>query len=837
MAIKKCKLILGVFPEHGETLAMKGLSTYFLDKKEEAHDLVKRGLKFDLTSHICWHVYGLIYRADKNYDQAIRCYRNALKYDKDNSQILRDLSLLQAQMRDFDGYEETRLQILLLKPSMQANWVAYAVSQHINGKPEKAFKVLKSYTTIQEREVQERATAQKKKAIKDKEAAAETDNNTANYENSELMLYTVTVLQAAGQIQEALDFLISKEDKIVDVRESRETKAGLLFQLGMLDEAEAIYYGMLKENPEDKAYYDGLERVKDMQSKSMEERLSFWASLKTKFPRAHAPTRLPLFFATGAPFLALMDSYLRANIRKGVSPIFRNVRKVYADAVKGQMVGDIVKGYVQSLLTCSKFADTPETPLENPSVIVWCYYFLGQHYDLLGGYVAGLDMINKAIAHTPTVLELYMVKAKICKHAGNYIDAAFWLNFARELDTADRYINSKCVKYMYRAGHISRAQAVAALFARDAVDTEEYFSDMQHCSYETEAARAFINAGYPGKALKKLHAVEKHFTVMTDDQFDFHSYCVRKMTLRSYIKLITFTDHLRDSEFYVDASLLAIQIYLDLYETPFRTKAEIDEANHLATLTPSERKKLLSKQRKQEMKEEATKSVVLAEPAVVKDKDPEGLELVKVKAPLDEALKFLKPLQLYAPANISVPLIAFEVFCRRGKLLLMLQSLKRVYLLEPTNASLHRNFVRFLAFLKSAPPENVLIKTFVANELRRMIGEHTDPHSFNDLLLPKTKDSLKHALAYAEASLSISPAVKHTLAPLILAAPQSGLTIELCKKVGAFLRDKCDDATAAEIFKGKCAIIFPLATDFSTQPLPAGLIECILPVVPAVAIA
>lgn len=43
-------------------------------------------------------------RSDKKYDEAIKCYRNALKLDKDNLQILRDLSLLQIQMRDLEGY-------------------------------------------------------------------------------------------------------------------------------------------------------------------------------------------------------------------------------------------------------------------------------------------------------------------------------------------------------------------------------------------------------------------------------------------------------------------------------------------------------------------------------------------------------------------------------------------------------------------------------------------------------------------------------------------------------------------------------------------------------------
>jgi predicted transcriptional regulator len=36
-----------------ETLAMKGLFLNNLEKKEEGYEFVKKGLRFDLTSHIC----------------------------------------------------------------------------------------------------------------------------------------------------------------------------------------------------------------------------------------------------------------------------------------------------------------------------------------------------------------------------------------------------------------------------------------------------------------------------------------------------------------------------------------------------------------------------------------------------------------------------------------------------------------------------------------------------------------------------------------------------------------------------------------------------------------
>ena len=42
-------------------------------------------------------MYGLLYRSDREYLQAIKCYRGALRHDPENMKILRDLSMLQAR--------------------------------------------------------------------------------------------------------------------------------------------------------------------------------------------------------------------------------------------------------------------------------------------------------------------------------------------------------------------------------------------------------------------------------------------------------------------------------------------------------------------------------------------------------------------------------------------------------------------------------------------------------------------------------------------------------------------------------------------------------------------
>lgn len=96
--MKNAEIILKKYPNHGETLAMKGLITNCLGQKAEAYELVKLGVRNGVKSHICWHVFGLLHKSDKNLKEASKCYLNALRIDPYNQNILRDLSSLQVQV-------------------------------------------------------------------------------------------------------------------------------------------------------------------------------------------------------------------------------------------------------------------------------------------------------------------------------------------------------------------------------------------------------------------------------------------------------------------------------------------------------------------------------------------------------------------------------------------------------------------------------------------------------------------------------------------------------------------------------------------------------------------
>lgn len=84
------------------------------------------------------------------YNDAIKCYQQAIRIDSSNLQIMKDLSLLQIQRRMVEGFTETRRLILVEKPNNRNNWIAYALGSHLSGKYSKALSILESYMKSQE---------------------------------------------------------------------------------------------------------------------------------------------------------------------------------------------------------------------------------------------------------------------------------------------------------------------------------------------------------------------------------------------------------------------------------------------------------------------------------------------------------------------------------------------------------------------------------------------------------------------------------------------------------------------------------------------------------------
>ncbi|XP_029021750.1 N-alpha-acetyltransferase 15, NatA auxiliary subunit a [Betta splendens] len=809
--LKFCKQILGnpKFAEHGETLAMKGLTLNCLGKKEDAYELVRRGLRNDLKSHVCWHVYGLLQRSDKKYDEAIKCYRNALKWDKDNLQILRDLSLLQIQMRDLEGYRETRYQLLQLRPAQRASWIGYAVAYHLLEDFEMAAKIVEEFRKTQQ-----------------------TSPDKVDYEYSELLLYQNQVLREAGLHKEALDHLNNYEKQICDKLAVEETRGELLLKLERPEEATEVYSRLQERNPENWAYYQGLEKA--LKPGSVSERLKIFEQSWVKFPKGLVPRRLPLNFVTGERFCQCLDSYLRMNFSKGCPPVFTTLRSLYTDKEKVTIIEDLVVDYEHCLKSCRMFSENDDGKEEPPTTLLWVQYFLAQHFDFIGQTSLALQYINTAIDSTPTLIELFLIKAKIYKHAGNINEAARWMDEAQALDTADRFINSKCAKYMLKAGLIKEAEEMCSKFTREGTSAVENLNEMQCMWFQTECALAYKSMNKFGDALKKCHEIERHFVEITDDQFDFHTYCMRKMTLRSYVDLLKLEDGLRQHPFYYKAARTAIQIYLALHDKPLTDDNKESQAD-TENLTDKELKKLRNKQRRaqkkaqlEEEKKNAEKERQLKNQKKKKEDDEEEIgglkeelipdKLAKPENPLEEAVKFLIPLKNLVRNKIETHLLAFEIYFRKEKYLLMLQSIKRAVIIEPSNPWLHQCLVRFFKRVSDSADLAAVVRTVLKKEIARLFGE-SNPQSFNKSYLSQHSSSIPHRLAAAKMMVYLEPSSDKMACEIATALDESlsGRSIQVCNEVLEALRAAQlgeEQQKAAEPYRVACHKLYPYSLAF-----------------------
>jgi len=679
MALRCIKQILSTpqFTEHGETLAMRGLVLNCVGKHEEAREDVKRGLKSDIRSYVCWHVFGQVQRSDKKYDEAIKAYKMALKLDNDNLQILRDLSLLQIQMRDYIGYRDARYQLLVLRPGNKANWVAYANACHMLGDYDMALKIIDDY-------------------LKNK-------NDMKDPEHGDLVYYKVTVLQEAGRLSDAIDFLAENAAVMPDRLTYLELRADLLFKLGRIADAEEVYMRLLERNHDGVDYMKRVEECKELlnaDKPSDTKRIikEFYEKLIEKYPRNRLVKMRALLFMETDEFQRKFLEFLITGLRSGLPSLFNCLSMFYEKfeiSFVEKFLVDFVRKCDQSGYEKASLDGSPHQEL--PSTAVWVYYFLAQHFLWHKKYETALQYVEKAVDHTPTLVDLYTLKAKIYKKFGDSGKASEFMDYAQSLDTADRYLNCKCTKYLLENCEVEAASKMCERFTREGMKSDDALYEMQCLWYPLACAKAYLARKDYGEALKRCHQIDRTLTSYYEEQYDFHTYCVRKCYMAPYVSMIHFLDNIHDNRYFVRAAKIATKIYLLLHDGP--DKLDEKPKDDQPGVSEAELKKLRRKANKQKAQEEkahddknnkqqASKKRLDTEVDFVESAPLDPVKLVSTKTPLDDASKLLQPAILANCKDAELYELAFEVYQRKEKVLLMLKCLNSLRKIDPKNAKL-----------------------------------------------------------------------------------------------------------------------------------------------------
>lgn len=376
---------------------------------------------------------------------------------------------------------------------------------------------------------------------------------------------------------------------------------------------------------------------------------------------------------------------------RGVPSTFANLKHLYSDPFKKETLCALAQEYLQQKGPLSPDEVTDQESLKGQPAAL---YYLAQHYNyhLSRDLTKAMEFVDEGLKVVPKNVEFNMTKARIWKHHGNTQKAAQTMDEARNLDLKDRYINSKAAKYQLRDNQTAQALETMALFTRN--DTPggplQDLLDMQCVWYLTEDGETQVRVGNVGLALKRFHTIYNIFDVWQEDQFDFHSFTLRKGQIRAYVDMIRWEDRLREHPFYTRAALGAIALYIGMYDAR-RMVNGVNGSGNTAE-ADAEQKKAAKKARKeaQKVEREAVERAAKQDPNKAKpaaasgepvktDPDPSGYKLATTEEPLAEATKFLGPLLQFSPKHIDGQIAGFEVYIRRGNVVLVYSQFPFLY--------------------------------------------------------------------------------------------------------------------------------------------------------------
>lgn len=680
-SLKLTEQILKRSPNYSDAYALKALNLYNLNEPQESDIYATKAVTKGSRSPVANHVLGILRRQQGNYKEAAQFFKSALENGSMNTSIWRDLAVMQLQNRDFKQVVQSRHSFLEAQMGYRQNWTSLAVAYFVNGDYDAVVKTLIKIEDL----------------VKDKlETEAEI------LEDSEVNLFKLEALakvDAAAAVKELEDI------KTLDVTGAFELKAKCYMELGQGDKAQRVYRELLKRNPDNYQYYKDLEAALGITNKSIKLRLGLYDKLVKFYPRSDPPKFIPLTFlkASDDQFKSRAKDYVLAQLKRGVPSTFQNIKPFYSDSAKIAIIEEIVLEYLDSL---------ENSPIE----FIWTNYFLSLHFLRLGMLAESLKYIEIAIKHTPTIVEFYILKARVLKHFGDLSKACEVINSGRELDLQDRFVNSKTVKYYNRNNQFDKALETISLFTKNDTSPNglKDLHTMQAAWFIIENGEALLrtyketkDSKFVGLALKRFLGIVKIYEEFWSDQMDFHTFCMRKGTGRAYVNLLNWEDTIYTSPIYERALKGATEAYFIISEEKLNeleeTYIKLNKKDKIAKIKQTEQDKISFQ-------------------AYANDVDFYGSNLIKTVDPLEDfqAKAFSNLLDQGADLIFTNELQFKLQFALGKKIALVLASVNKIVKADPQNV----NIPYYILLLKSQDKfVDPLSKKLIEKTVEKLEGE------------------------------------------------------------------------------------------------------------------
>ena len=546
---KLCDRMISKNPKDDQALALKGLNYYFLQKPELGEQILKQALKANFKSPVAWHFYAIFHKEKGNYSQAMKSYNKALNFAPTNFNIIRDLSYMQLYLRQLDSFVQTCKLGVENKPGMLINWVTLAFSYSLVKDYKSALAALNSVEKL------------------GKETLKKNDIH-------ELKLFNAMIQSKDKKYEEAMNYLIHFKSELIDkpmvydmivqnAIKAKKYNIGLDYCTKALnlnpDNINLIlYYFIMKINQNDfqpKTYNDLLNIQENY--KYLKDMIEVLSELKNNYPKSKIIKNLELSFSQNEEFEKKFENYFINQLEITIPSIFINIQFIYKlQPHKIKIIQKILDKYNANIKSSSKINDNLDLPIH----VAWIYFYEAQHYLFLSELEEAINYINVAIDITPSVIEFYMVAAKIFKHSymiDNYILA---YDKARMLDVGDRYLNAKTAKIYLRSGDIEKNSELMKEFVSDPL-TEENIKFTETLWYLNECVGSFLIKKNIIRSHYCFRNVINVFLAIIKDQVDFYNFCLRRNMLKDLYHTIVFLNGIAKNKYVIQALIKIDIIY------------------------------------------------------------------------------------------------------------------------------------------------------------------------------------------------------------------------------------------------------------------------------------
>jgi len=273
-------------------------------------------------------VYGMLNRSNKKFEDARKAFLNAIKQDRTNINVWRDLAILQLQLNDLEGHCESRREMMVANPKIFAHFTGFYTAAFMVKKWDLCNEIWESISDMY----------------------AQTIDSFKGNEINEMYLLRARTFYESGFPYKGIKFIAKYMKFLTDDLRRTELLAKLYLAVNKTKEAVLAYEELVRLNDSNPDYFEGILSAEGVDMADDSAIVGALSKYDELLPKCTTHKRLILDLIKASPdFEERLQKYMRPMVIKGVPSLITELRSLYKDEAKVKIIGEQLAKMLQSM--------------------------------------------------------------------------------------------------------------------------------------------------------------------------------------------------------------------------------------------------------------------------------------------------------------------------------------------------------------------------------------------------------------------------------------------------------------------------------------------------------